>query len=167
MSLSGKIIIKTLANLVSALDLASATVPLANTKEFRFGSGTGAGQVNNIFSDSRTLAASGSEELDLAGGLTNALGAVLTFTKVKALIVYASAANANDVNVGGAAVNACSSFFGGASDVVAIKPGGAAIFVAPDAAGFAVTAGTGDLLKVANGGAGTGVDYDIIILGVE
>lgn len=34
------------------------------------------------------------------------------------------------------------------------------------ATGYAVTAGTADQLKVANSGAGTGVTYDIVIVGV-
>ena len=40
------------------------------------------------------------------------------------------------------------------------------LLVAPGAAGYAVTAGTGDILKVANSGAGTGVTYDIVIVGL-
>ena len=39
------------------------------------------------------------------------------------------------------------------------------LIASPTAAGWLVTAGTGDLLKIANGGAGSAVDYDIILIG--
>ena len=47
-----------------------------------------------------------------------------------------------------------------------MQPGGTLLLVAPNAAGYAVTAGTGDLLKVANSGGSTGVTYDIVIVGL-
>ncbi len=50
-------------------------------------------------------------------------------------------------------------------DTVKVKPGGAIALVAPDATGYAVTAGTADQLKVANSAGGTSVTYDIIIIG--
>lgn len=49
------------------------------------------------------LAASASENLDLAGGLTDDFGATLTFTAIKEIIIHASSANTNNVLVGGAA----------------------------------------------------------------
>jgi hypothetical protein len=41
------------------------------------------------------------------------------------------------------------------------------LLVAPDAAGYAVTATTADILRVTNGGAGTSVVYEIVILGTS
>ncbi len=167
MSLTTKISLQVSAILASALDLVTSSAPLKLDQSYTLTSGTGANQASNVFSDTRTLAASGSESLDLAGVLTNAFGAVLTFTKIKAIIITAEATNTNDVVVGGAAVNAFASMFGAATDKIKVRPGGAFAIVAPDVNGFAVTAGTGDLLQIANSGAGTGVTYDIIIIGVE
>ncbi len=167
MSLTTKISLQVSAILASALDLVTSSAPLKLDQSYTLTSGTGANQASNVFSDTRTLAASGSESLDLAGVLTNAFGAVLTFTKIKAIIITAEATNTNDVVVGGAATNAFASMFGAATDKIKVKPGGAFAIVAPDVNGFAVTAGTGDLLQIANSGAGTGVTYDIIIIGVE
>lgn len=127
--------------------------------------GSGAGQANKIFSDTRTLAASASESLDLAGVLTDAFGAAITFAKVKAIIVAAKAANTNDVVVGGAASNAFATPFGAATDKVKVKPGGAFALFDPGANGYAVTATTADLLQIANGNSGTPVTYDIVIVG--
>jgi hypothetical protein len=158
---------------------ASVSASYANSQEFgsvaqdlkysaahAFTDGAGADQAQKLFTDQRTLAASANESLDLAGGLTDAFGATLTLTKVKALLIKAADGNTNNVVVGGAASNGWVGPFGDVSDTVAVKPGGTLLLVAPNAAGYAVTAGTGDILQVANSGAGTGVTYDIVIVGV-
>lgn len=147
------------------LDVGAVQYPLAYGPNFVFTDGSGANQANKLFTDTRTLAASASESLDLNGVLTDAFGAVLNFTKIRALIIAASAANTNDVIVGNAASNGFVSWCGGATNTVTVKPGGLFMLVAPDVNGYAVTAATADLLKVLNGGAGTSIDYTITILG--
>lgn len=126
--------------------------------------GTTDGKANLVWSDQRTLAASATENLDLAGVLSGAFGATLTFAEIVAIIVRAADGNTNNVEVGGAASNAFATPFGDASDVVVIPPGGAMMLLAPNT-GWAVTASTGDLLKIANSAGGTGVTYDILIVG--
>lgn len=130
-------------------------------------SGTGANQASNVFYDVRTITASSSENLDLAGTLTNAFGVTLTFTKIKAVIIHASSANTNNVQVGGAASNGWVAWVADATDIVSVKPGGTLIWIAPDASGGAVVAATGDILKVANSSSGTSVIYDVTIIGVD
>ncbi|MGE3520995.1 MAG: hypothetical protein AB7J63_18795, partial [Vicinamibacterales bacterium] len=132
-----------------------------------FSSGTGANQASNLFHDRRTINASSSEDLDLAGSLTNKFGTTLTFTKIKAFAIRAAAANTNNVQVGGAAENGWVGWVADASDIVSIKPGGVLLWVAPNASGGAVSAGDGDLLKIANSGGSTSVTYDVVILGVD
>lgn len=162
-----QLVLKVLATLTNALDLSTPTDALSKDYSINLGDGNGANQANQVFHDSRTLAASASEELDLAGGLTNGLGATVTFTKIKALLIRASSGNTNDVLVGGAAANGFIAPFGDATDVIKVKPGGTLFLAAPDAAGYAVTAATGDLLKVANSAAGSGVTYEIVLIGVQ
>ena len=67
--------------------------------------GTSSGNADLIFMDKRTISASSTENLDLAGGLVDPLGATLTFVTVKAIYVKASSANTNNVVVGGAGSN--------------------------------------------------------------
>lgn len=147
-----------------AADLAQPNAPAELSVKHSFANGSGANQASKLFSDSRTLAASGSEDLDLAGVLTGALGGAITFASVKAIMIRAKATNANNVVVGPAASNGFLGPFGDASDRLAIRPGGVFLITAP-ASGWAVIAGTGDLLTVANSGAGTPVDYDVVLLG--
>ncbi len=129
--------------------------------------GTGAGQADRMYSDRRTLAASANEDLDLAGGLASPFGvAAQTFAKIKAILVIAAPENTNDVVVGGAASNAFAAPFDAADNKVKVPPGGMMLLTAP-AAGWTVTASTADLFRIANGGSGTGVTYDIMILGTS
>lgn len=153
------------ALLTGTVDIGTVQHALAYGPAIVFDDGTGASQINQVFADTRTLAASATEDLDLAGGLTNALGATVTFTKVRALIIRPAATNTNNVLVGGASSNQFSTPFGAGTHTVTVRPGGLLALVAPDATGYVVTAGTGDLLKLANSSSGTGVTYDIVILG--
>lgn len=133
---------------------------------FNLANGTGANQANQIFADQRSLTATTSEDLDLSGALTDAFGATIIFAKIKAIIVSAASANDGSIEVGGAAANGFNSWVGATGDFVSVKAGGSFAIIAPDATGYAVTAGTGDLLKINNTGASAGT-YDITIIGVE
>jgi hypothetical protein len=108
-------------------------------KSFDWVSGTGEYQADLIWSDRITLAASATQNLDLAGSLTGLLGGTLTFAKVKAIYVKADAANTNNVNVGGAASNGFVGPFLDATDKVAVRPGGVFLVTAPET-GWTVTA---------------------------
>jgi hypothetical protein len=116
-----------------------------------------------MFFDTRTLAASANETLDLAGVLVDASGAVLTFAKIHGIYVKADPANTNQVIVGAAASNGFSGPFNDITDAVKVDAG--TEFAATSLVGWTVVATTGDLLKVANGGAGTPVSYDVVIIG--
>lgn len=131
-------------------------------------SGTGAGKADLRFADTRTLAASATEDLDLAGVLTDVFGAALTFVRIKKLLIKAADANTNNVVVGAAAANPWTALLG-ATGTLVLRPGQAVgtMCGAADATCMAVTAGTGDLLKVANSAGGTSVTYDILIVGAS
>jgi hypothetical protein len=166
MALSTRVSMDLAATLTSALDLTSPSAPLTYKRDLIWGSGTGASQADKVWSDQRTLTASSTEDLDLAGGsLTDALGGSLTFARVRALLIYAASGNTNNVVVGG---DSNALLFGGAAaHTVTVRPGGLFFLAAPDSTGYVVTASTGDILQVANSGAGTSVTYDIIVIGAS
>jgi hypothetical protein len=67
------------AKQVGTGDLGTPGILVDLLKELEFSPGTLAvGQANVMFSDTRTLAASATENLDLAGVLADALGATIT-----------------------------------------------------------------------------------------
>jgi hypothetical protein len=170
MTLSSKVLVSVAANMTEALDIGNRSWSGPKSYAATLANGIAVGQADKVFADTRTLAASATENLDLAGGvLLDPLGTALTFVKVKALIVAAAAGNTNDVIVGGDVTNTFFGSFADETDAVRIRPG--TVFAiacgAADAAGYAVVAGTGDLLKILNGGAGTPVTYDVIIIGTS
>jgi hypothetical protein len=153
------------STLSSTLDLSGASQPLKYSKTYNFTDGTGDDKAQQMFTDQRTLGASATEDIDMAGTLINAFGTTITFDNIKALVISAAAGNTNDVEVGGAGANGVISFFGDATDKVNVKPGGTIVLIAPDATGYDVTTGTADLLTITNSAGGTGVTYDIIVIG--
>lgn len=168
MTLAVKGSISLAGKLSGAVDLGSVAASIAKAYAVDLADGTGVGQANRLWADTRTLAASTSEDLDLAGSLLDALGGPFSLARVKGLIVAAAPGNTNNVVVGAAASNAWATLLG-ATHTVTLRPGAVLAVLAgeSDATGYLVTAGTGDLLKVANSGAGTGVTYDIAVIGAS
>ncbi|GIM88754.1 hypothetical protein [Paractinoplanes toevensis] len=167
MPLTSRLTLAVTASQTAALDLGTAVANVAKSYTADLANGTAAGQADKIFHDTRTLAASANEDLDLAGVLTDALGGALTFVRIKALIIAAAAGNTNNVIVGGAASNGFITWVGAATHTIAVRPGAVLSLVAgaADATGYVVTAATGDLLRVANSSSGSTVTYDIIVVG--
>lgn len=167
MALTTRIELKTKATLTDANDLATATDPLDLTDLFKWVDGTGADQADLLFHDTRTLAASAAEDLDLAGVLADTFGTTLTFARIKAILIRAASGNTNNVLVGGKSTNAFINWVADATDEIVVRPGGLFLLVAPDATAYAVTAATGDILEVTNSGAGTSVTYDVVLIGAS
>lgn len=166
MTLTATFELSILAQLTSALALSAPVDPLSYQSRTTFLSGTGAGQADMIWHAQRTITASGTEDLDLAGVLSGTLGGTLAFARIKGLLVKAAGANTNNVNVLRPAANGVPLFLA-AGDGVPVQPGGTFYWVTPTAAGIGVTAGTADLITIANSGAGTPVTYDVVILGAS
>jgi len=165
MALTSSIQVKVNATHTNVLDLGTATFPLSLLQSLSLADGTGANQADRIFSDTRTLSASATEDLDLSGSLTNAYGTV-TFARIKAVLVIADAANTNNVNVTRPASNGVPLFLA-AGDGVAVRPSGFFLWACSDATGVAVTAGTGDLLTFTNSAGSTSVSYSVVIVGAS
>jgi hypothetical protein len=166
MALTTQLTAQVSANLTSALDLVTSAAPLEYRQRLSLATGTGANQADMLWSDTRTLAASATEDLDLAASLTGPLGGTLTFARIKAVVVAAASGNTNNVNVTRPAANGVPLFLA-AGDGVAVRPGGFFFWAAPDATAVAVTAGTGDLLTLTNSAGSTSVTYDVVIIGAS
>lgn len=151
--------------LTGPADLGEAANRYSGWGATRIESGTGSQQADRVYAKTITLAASATQSLDLSGALTDPIGGSAVFAKIKAIAVRASAGNTNGVIVGNV-TNGFVGPFGAATHQVTIPPGGCFLVSAPDA-GWSVVAGTGDLLRVANAGAGTSVTLDIIVIGTS
>lgn len=163
-AVSLQVVLKLIGSMTNALDLSTPTDAISKDYTKIFADGTGANQANMWWHDQRTLAASATENLDLAGSLTSVFGTTITMTSLKGLFVYAAAGNTNDVQVTRPAVNGVPWLLA-AGDGIALKPGAWVAWFDPGANGPLVTAGTGDLITVTNSAAGTSVTYDVFLLG--
>jgi hypothetical protein len=125
--------------------------------------GTGAAQCNKYYRSYRTLTAGSADNLDLAGSLLDPFGNTLTFTGIKYIAIALISASANGTNklVLG---NATNPFVGPFSSAGTIDIFDSLELYHPGASGWAVTAGTGDILKINNPGAAS-VTYCILIAG--
>lgn len=134
--------------------------PISELIQFEQGTNT-VGKADLMFSDTRTLAASATEDLDLSGVLTDAFGAVITGAELLLIYVKAAAANVNNVQLTRSAANGVPIFMA-AGDGYAIKPG--KHFDIIDRDGITITPATGDKITLTNSGAGNSVTYNILII---
>lgn len=160
------------ANISFSIDAtASGTSDLGDPKqrvtvseELDFIAGTDAvNKANILFADTRTLAASATENLDFAGTLANAFGQTIAAAEILAIFIRAADGNTNSVRFGPASSNGFTGPFADATDRLNVKPGEYIGLVSET--GWPVTAGTGDLLTVLNSAGGTPVTYDVVVLG--
>jgi hypothetical protein len=153
---------------VPTIDLGDGSVRRKVSAAVTLTDGTGAGQADRVFADTRTLGVSATEDLDLSGALTDAFGATQVFARVKAVMFKAAVGNTNNVQVTRPASNGFPLFMA-AGDGISLRPGECfgVLCDAADTVGHLVTAATGDLLTITNSGAGTSVSYDIIVIGAS
>jgi hypothetical protein len=161
MSLDVRLLVQLTASLTGSSGLISVSAPLSLPRQINLSDGSGLGQASKAWSARRTISSSATDSLDLAGSLTDPLGAALTFTKLKLVIVAAALSNTVPVALTRPSSNGVP-LFSAAGDALPVHPGGVVVWAAPTAAGVAVTAGTGDLLDLVNGAASSTVDVALI-----
>lgn len=129
--------------------------------------GTGAGQANRTYAVTRTLAASAQDLLDLTGGgLLDVNGRALDFARIKQIVLRAAPTNTGAIQIGNASTNAFVGPFSAATGALNLNPGEVFNISRYDATGWAVAAGTGDILRVANTVAAA-ASYDLILVGCD
>jgi len=163
MALTTSVTMNIQASQTSSLDLVTKRADLLKTIALALDTGTGLNQADVMFSDTRSTAATDSLDMN-GGGLLDNLGNAWAPARIKGIIVAASSANTGNVLFRRPAANGVP-FMTAAGDEIPVHPGGVAMVWAPSAAGYVVTAGTGDLIECA-ASAGT-VTYDIYIIGAS
>ena len=127
-------------------------------------SGTSTNQMNQLWVSRRTLASNAVETINIAGGITNSFGTVLTVAELRLLAISANSTNTGTITIGGAAANTFATWAGDTSDKIIVRPGGFLMMVAPDATAYAVS--TNGNLMVSNNATAT-VSYDIYVGGSD
>lgn len=162
MALTTTVSVDLRANQTKALDQRVVTDPILMQLAATLADGTGLNAANKVFYDERTLTTGATEDLDLAGVLTDSFGTTLTFTKIRLIAIKADAANTTTITVG----NGTNPFllFGSGAHTIALDADSFFMVIKPSVAAMAVTAATGDILKMANA-AGASATYRILVVG--
>lgn len=134
--------------------------------------GVAADQADRFYYGERTVASGANDDLDLAAGnLTDPFGNVLTFAKIKTLLIINApkigAANTTNLTIGGG-TNPVTGLLGGTTPTLGpMKPGEVLLRHASALAGLcSVTGATADILRIANS-AGASATYQIAIIGTS
>lgn len=108
------------------------------------------------------------DDLDLAGGLTNVFGETITLATIRLILIHNRSITAgDDLDIGGAAANPLTSIHDGSGTAkFTVRASGICVLSAP-LDGYAVTGGSADTLRVTHAGASEAITYDIVIVGVE
>lgn len=162
MALSTTIDLRVAASLSKDVDLVTgASLSVVGSLAATLTSGTAAGKADLIYHDTRTISSGVTEDIDLAGSLTNGFGEAVVFVKVKLLWLKSAAANTVNFTVFGDAASA--PFLNTAATTTTLTPGGVILLYNPT--GFAVTGTTADILQIAAGAANSVID--IIVIGTS
>lgn len=134
--------------------------------------GDGDNQAEETFHIRATLPTKEEHSYDLAGGVENGFGDILTFAEIKELqVINNSTTDGDDLNVGGngspTSGALLTAIFRGGNDAGITVPASGAFVIASPLSGFAVTGGSADILRIYNSGTGpSGISYDLIVKGV-
>ena len=133
-----------------------------------FSDGTTVNKFDRLYMAQRTVATGANDDIDLTGVLTDVFGATIAAVELVGIMVINKqkdgTVNTTNLTIG-AGSNPFTGFLGGTTPTLGpIRPGGVLLLMSPDAAGLgAITAGTGDILRIANSAGATNV-YQIALL---
>lgn len=147
------------------IDLVSGSLQHRKSASLAWLNGSGAGQANKVYSDSFSVAQSTNTDLDLSGTLAGLYGNVI-FTAIKGILIVAGTNTGLGNLVVGNVTNGIVAPFGAATHSIAIAPGGFFATANPSAAGFALVAGTADLLRIATAATAGTYTFDVVIWGI-
>ena len=141
----------------------SALAAAAKTRTQTYANGTGANQVQQMWSDERTLTTTTSETLDLSALAGGAFGTV-NFSKIKEIIIQVTTATSGfRLLVGGGSTNPFTAFVLDPSDKIYVGAGGQ-VHLSNPVDGYTVD-GTHKILTLENPSGGS-LTYKITLIGV-
>lgn len=121
------------------------------------------GKADVLYHAVRQTAASTTDSLDISGTVLDPLGGNVVNAEICAIAIKTDPTNVNNVIVGPAAANGFLGPWSALTDRTKIEPGN--FFLVTSVNGWIVTAATADLIALINSGAGTPVNYEILIVG--
>lgn len=139
-----------------------AMLPVNYSYERTFTEGTGTDQIGSVWKDDTRSLATTSEDLDIAGGVTDFQGAASAFNNVKVLWFQNLDTDSGDLfYLKPGSTAPVTSILGGTTPTLTIGPGGLCLLINP-IDGYAVTAASADKIAVQSA---DNSDYQILIAG--
>lgn len=161
---TAQLIVKFTASQSGANDLGTPSFVPTLSKTLAYTNGTAADKADLLFMDERSVNSASNDDIDLAGVLADVYGSTITAAEIVGMIISSAAANTTTLTIG-AGSNPWITWLAATGDGIKVPPGGVFCLFGKDATALgAVTAGTGDILRVANG-SGAAATYEIAILG--
>ena len=180
-NLSARVTIALSAVAQKAIDLSTPEAKVSLKQVFDIAFGVGADKADLIWWDRRPVAKDTTDDLDLAGSLTDGFGETLSFATIKVILVInrsdeamAGAGVAGEdhpatdakIQVGGAASAEFQGPFAAADDAIIVPAGGVFVIHSPTIdGGWTVNATTHDILGITNLDADDEALYDIVLVG--
>lgn len=136
---------------------------LGALQTLRIAAGTGAGQMDKIYSEqAAAIGTSTTVDRDFAGSLLDSEGATITIVKAKALLIYNS--GTVPITVKGKTGNVFA-LFSGSTDKLNIAAGATIILIDPT--GITVGAGTSDSITLGNASASVAASFSLMVAGTS
>ena len=166
MALKTDVQINLSSTLTGTAGLAPLNAPLAVIQPISLASGVALNQADVLFSQQATILTAGTLTLDLkGGGLLDPFGAAINPVKLKGIYIFSKPTNTTNLTLFGDA-NHVPILGTVATTLPNFAPGSVFLHVNPSLAGIAVTAGTGDIIKIVNA-AGASAVVDIVLFGTS
>lgn len=159
--------------LLDASTLTNNQAQVSKTWQFALASGVAAGQADKIYTLKEEAILTGATlSIDVKAALVDAFGAAFTPAKLKMVYIYSCggaptcshAANTTNLTLFGDANSV--PILNTAATTTTLTPGGMFLMTNSSAAGIAVTAGTGDIIKIVNA-AGATAYVDVVLVGTS
>ncbi len=153
------------ATLTNTSGLQTASAPLSVIKTVDLANGIALNQANVLYSATFAISTSATQSLDFAGGgLLDAFGNAVGPAKIKCVYLGASPNNSTIVTAMGDTNNI--PLLNTKATTFTLPPGAVFLYCDPSLAGIAVTAGTGDIIKLVNA-AGATANVDVVVVGTS
>jgi hypothetical protein len=163
-SLASGINLRLNSTLTGTVGLADASVPLNVAYTKTFANGVGASQADKVYSVQLSILTGATSTTDLQGSLVDALGAAFTPAKLRCVYIESAAANTTNLTLFGDAAHV--PFLNTVATTMTLQPGGVFLYCNPPLAGTAVTAATGDILKIVNASGATAT-VNMVLIGTS
>lgn len=127
--------------------------------------GDGPAEADQIWHATRIIAASSNDDLDLTALVQSIHGqsVSLGFAAVKAILIH-NTSEEDSLVIDSSVSNSITTPFDGSATSTLVIPASSPLLLVNKLTGWAVTAGTGDNLRISNDGAGE-IEYKIVIVG--